>query len=99
MACRMIRGQYQSPAENGGALSRTCIAKLKVMNSQTGLRPAKAAPTAIPQNPASVIAVVSERRSAAESPEFELASRNVRVSTTRFSPNLSRRPLVTCGML
>jgi hypothetical protein len=32
------------------------MAKLNVMNSHTGRRPANAAPTAMPQNPASVIA-------------------------------------------
>ena len=35
----------------------TCIAKLNVMNSHTGRRPANAAPTAMPVNPASVIGV------------------------------------------
>jgi hypothetical protein len=34
-----------------------CIAKLNVMNSQIGLRPANAAPTAKPVNPISVIGV------------------------------------------
>ena len=35
----------------------TCMAKFQVMNSQTGLRPAKADPTARPQNPDSVMGV------------------------------------------
>lgn len=37
--------------------SMPCMAKLNVMNSHTGLRPAKAEPTAIPQKPASVMGV------------------------------------------
>ena len=35
----------------------TCMEKLNVMNSQIGFNPAKAAPTAIPANPISVIGV------------------------------------------
>jgi hypothetical protein len=37
--------------------SIACMAKLKVMNSTMGLRPAKAAPTARPVKPCSVIGV------------------------------------------
>jgi hypothetical protein len=40
-----------------------CIEKLNVMNSQTGLRPAIAAPTAIPVKPISVIGVSITRLS------------------------------------
>ena len=40
--------------------SIACIEKLKVMNSKTGLRLLKAAPTASPEKPISVIGV-SER--------------------------------------
>ena len=36
---------------------RACIAKLNVMNSHTGRRPANAAPTAMPVKPASVMGV------------------------------------------
>ena len=42
--------------------SIACMAKLKVMNSTIGRRPAKAAPTPIPANPASVIGVSITRR-------------------------------------
>jgi hypothetical protein len=35
--------------------SMACIEKLKVMNSTIGLRPVKAAPTAMPVKPCSVI--------------------------------------------
>ena len=37
--------------------SMACIAKLKVMNSTIGRKPASAAPTPIPQNPASLMGV------------------------------------------
>jgi hypothetical protein len=41
--------------------SMACIEKLKVMNSQIGLRPAYAAPVQIPVNPASVMGVSTTR--------------------------------------
>lgn len=39
----------------------TCIAKLKVMNSQIGFKPLKAEPTAIPAKPISVMGVSMTR--------------------------------------
>lgn len=38
-----------------------CMEKFHVMNSQIGLRPWKAAPTAMPAKPASVIGVSTTR--------------------------------------
>ena len=54
---RNRRGATRQPAEEtmtgcGRSWCAPCIAKLKVMNSQIGLRPLKAAPTAMPVNPA-----------------------------------------------
>lgn len=43
--------------------SMACMEKLNVMNSQIGLRPANAAPTAIPAKPISVIGVSITRLS------------------------------------
>ena len=42
--------------------SMACSAKLKVMNSTIGFSPAKAAPTASPAKPCSVIGVSITRR-------------------------------------
>ncbi len=44
--------------------SIACIAKLKVMNSTIGFRPASAAPTPRPAKPCSVIGVSTTRRGA-----------------------------------
>lgn len=56
---RKTMEQLMSPADMYSVLaaelmmwSIACIAKFQVMNSQTGFRPAKAEPTAMPQKPA-----------------------------------------------
>ena len=64
-----------------------------VMNSQTGFRPANAAPTAKPANPDSVIGV-SITYFAYTSLTIDVSSLKIhRAAHTRFGPNLSSNPI------
>lgn len=67
--------------------------KENLLNSQMGRRPARAAPTAIPVKPASVMGVCTLSR---QKPcIFQARSTSPLTSITRSSPNLSSSPLVT----
>lgn len=67
--------------------------KENLLNSQMGRRPARAAPTAIPVKPASVMGVCTLSR---QKPcTFQARTTSPLTSITRSSPNLSSSPLVT----
>jgi hypothetical protein len=92
--------------------SIACMAKLKVMNSTMGFRPAKAAPTPMPAKPCSVIGVSTTRFGAeflqqalgdlvgalifATSSPIRKTSPSRRISSAMASRSASRTVMVTC---